>query len=164
MGATCPAGYTTTATSTLCGGSAASCVASTCCTVTSGTCAATTVSCGSGKYKDSSKNGATAGTSATEHVANCCSTQATCADVPCASSAGLENKFSAPSSQKCLFGVSSCSGCCKAITTSCAAAASNICTTAGTYKAVAATASGAVQNTWLAVAVVSVATSLASWM
>merc|ERR1711977_431305 len=105
-----------------------------CCTVTSGTCAATTVSCGSGKYKDSSKNGATAGTSATEHVANCCSAQATCADVTCASTDGLENKFSTPASQKCLSGVSSCSGCCKAITTSCAAAASNVCTTAGTYK------------------------------
>merc|ERR1712072_348365 len=108
------AGYTGQSASSTCSGSVASCSTGTCCTATTGTCAATSVSCPTGKYKDSTKNGVTAGTTTTAQQDNCCTTKATCADF---------HSYN-PS----------------------------------------ATASGAVRNTWLAVAVVSVATSLASLM
>jgi len=115
-----------------CAGAVSTCVG--CCKAKTGTCAAEGWNiCNSGFVKDPKKNGNVAG-DATARKTNCCTkkaAQATCADVKCA--AGQEAKSTNPSSMKCAGAVSTCVGCCKAKTGTCAAEGSNICNS-GFYK------------------------------
>merc|ERR1711907_385128 len=131
--AQCPAGHNNkqSAVSTKCSSNAKSCTVASCCTVKTGTCAAAGVVCDAGFFVDPGKKFNQAGTTAAEKKKNCCSAQATCADVKCP--AGHENTQSTSgSSPKCAGLVSACASrwppCCKAKTGTCAAEASNICT------------------------------------
>jgi len=128
----CTAGYEakySPPSSQKCSGAVSTC--SGCCKIKTGTCGAEATNiCDAGFVKDSKKNGNIAG-DATARKTNCCTKQATCADVKC--TAGYEAKYSTPSSQKCPGPVSVCSGCCKAKTGTCAAQASNMCAS-GFYK------------------------------
>merc|ERR1719506_1142087 len=104
----CTAGYEakySPPSSQKCSGAVSTC--SGCCKTKTGTCGAEATNiCDAGFYKDSKKNGNTAG-DATARKTNCCSAKATCADVKC--TAGYEAKYSPPSSQKCWGAVSTCS-------------------------------------------------------
>merc|ERR550514_542170 len=67
--------------STKCSSNAASCsIGTTCCEDDNTKCKGTSVTCDSGKFKDPSKYGNTAGSGATNQKANCCTAKATCND------------------------------------------------------------------------------------
>merc|ERR1711990_947201 len=126
-------GYTNKqpAQDTKCTGGATTCSKTACCSTDPKSCKSAGVVCGAGKFADSSKSGKAAGTTQAEKVKNCCSAQATCADVKCA--AGTVAAHTTPKNQKCTSSVKSCAGCCKAKTGTCGAEATNICAS-GTYK------------------------------
>jgi len=77
---TCPSNYNpiTNAATTDCGTNAASCTQNLCCTADTTKCAHTTVTCDTGFYKDSAKDGATAGSTTTAQKSACCTAVATC--------------------------------------------------------------------------------------
>merc|ERR1711907_307714 len=117
----CALGYTdkSSAATTTRGSNAASCTTGNCCTLNLASCRAAGTVCGSGKYEDPTKYGATSGTTSAQKIANCCSNVATCSDYTCP--AGY-TKIASPSSMACSNAVSSCttSTCCTPTAGTCA--------------------------------------------
>lgn len=130
------------ASATECNRDAASCPISTCCEDDPTKCLATSVTCGDGKYKDSTKNDVISGSGA-DKITNCCTSKKTCADAMC----GKGKKVIASNSTvKCDSHAASCnpSICCEYDATKCGGRANGfVCTgtdilkdgnTAGTTK------------------------------
>merc|ERR1711865_80712 len=99
----------TSAASTMCSGKASTCVQATCCEAVK--CGESKVTCGAGKYQDSTKAAKALGGDA--GVSNCCTPMATCASATC----GSGNKvISSAAASKCLSDAKSCvlAACCAA--------------------------------------------------
>merc|ERR1719263_1058890 len=79
----------TAAATTHCTGASATCTASTCCDVDTTKCGGATVTCDSNQYKDQTKYGTAAGSTADAMKAACCTAKATCTAFIAAGKTGL---------------------------------------------------------------------------
>merc|ERR1719316_2450330 len=118
---TCPANYNaiTAAATTDCGTNAASCTQNLCCTADTTKCAHTSVTCDTGFYKDSAKDGLTAGDTDALKKTNCCTAKAHCDSLTCAASTLA---ITDAATTDCDTNAASCTqgSCCTPDTTKCA--------------------------------------------